>query len=364
MRFPVLHLDTEFGWRGGQQQLAYLAAAMTAENHGCLVVGQPDSALLKYCRDNGLPHAALRMHGELDLFAGYRIAALCRRNGLRLIHLHSGHAVTLGLWAKLFRPQLKLVATRRVDFALKSGIFSRLKYVNPLLDQIVCVSREIERILVASGVPPQRVATIHSGVALDKFKGLQPSAHFRNKWGIAADDVIVGTVAALVGHKDYPTLLRAARLALDRDPGLVFCAVGDGPLESEIHELARELSLGKRFIFAGYQQQVGPFIKNFDLFVLSSNQEGLGTSILDAQAAGIPVVACAAGGIPEMIADGVNGRLVPPESPSRLSEAILELAGDLNQRRRLAEKALESVTAFSVESTVAKYLTLYTSLLQ
>jgi glycosyltransferase involved in cell wall biosynthesis len=362
--FNVLHVDSEYGWRGGQQQLAYLATAMNKRRDRGVVVCQPDSHMMRFCHTNQIMCYPIRMHGELDLLAAFKIAQLAKRGKINILHLHSGHAVTLGLWARLFNAKLRLIATRRVDFRLRNRLFSRLKYKNPWLSKIVCVSDEIGRVMRSDGVDGQRLVTIYSGVDLLKYSHSIPSRDFKVRWGISDKAFIVGTIAAMVGHKDYPTLLKTARLVLDKRPHIVFMAVGDGPLEKEIRMLADKLNLGQRFIFCGYQDNIGDFLKNFDLFVLSSNQEGLGTSILDAQAAGIPVAACAAGGIPEMIQDDVNGRLVPKETPAALAQTIITLADDADQRQRLVQAALKSVADFSIEKTVRKYIGLYESVLE
>ena len=364
MPLGVLHVDTEYGWRGGQQQLAYLSAAMDLRHYYNAVVCQPNSHMASFCYKNQINCYPIRMHGELDFWAGFKIARLARKKRFGLLHLHSGHAVTLGIWAKLFNFNLQLIATRRVDFILQNRLFSRFKYINPLLSKIVCVSEEIRRIMSFEGVDDHRLTTIYSGIDILKYKKYEPEKDFKASWGIADSAFIVGTIAAMVGHKDYPTLLRAARLVLDKSPHIVFLAVGDGPLEKEVRLLADQLKLGHRFIFAGYQSNIGNFLKSFDLFVLSSNQEGLGTSILDAQSAGIPVVACAAGGIPEMIQDGINGRLVPKEAPEKLAHTILELANDTHQRQKMAHAAQKSVINFSIDKTVDHYVKLYRSFLQ
>jgi glycosyltransferase involved in cell wall biosynthesis len=173
----------------------------------------------------------------------------------------------------------------------------------------------------------------------------------------------VGTVAALVGHKDYPNLLQAAEIVIRENPEITFMAVGDGKDENLILALAKKLELGERFIFAGYQKNVGEFLKSFDIFVLASHMEGLGTSILDAQALGLPVVACRCGGIPEAVYDKINGRLVAPKNSEELASAILELATRPDLRQAYGKKARETVREFDISQTVKRNLNLYQSLL-
>jgi glycosyltransferase involved in cell wall biosynthesis len=363
MSINVLHIDTEFGWRGGQQQAIYLLEGMQRRGWPTALVCQPDSDLWRYCRDHGLSCHGVRMRGELDLYAAHRIARLCRAAGVQVIHAHAAHAHAVALWAKLFHRHLKFVSTRRVDFSIRNSVFSRLKYTHSCVDRVVCISELVRRVLIADGVPANRLTTIYSGVDTAKFADLPRTAELKSELGIPEDHLLVGTVAAVVGHKDYPNLLRAARRVVDRHPKVSFCAVGDGDLWQRAQRLHAEFGLGRRFVFTGYRRDVGRFLKGFDLFVLASREEGLGTSLLDAQALGLPLAATRAGGIPEVIAHRRNGLLVPARDAGALADALLELAGDADLRRRLGERARQDVARFSVDATVDAYLDLYRSLM-
>ncbi len=357
-----LHVDTAADWRGGQQQVAYLVGALHSGGHRVGVVCPTRSRLLTWCRDHEVPCFALPMRGELDLLAGARIARLCRRHGFGLLHLHTAHAVTLGLWAKMLMPSLRTVATRRVDFPVGRNPFSRWKYGASRLDRIVCISSAVKDILVADGIEESRLVVIPSGVDLDRFARVPRSAALREALGIGRDKLAVGTVAALAAHKDYPTLLQAAAIVTASHERVNFVAVGDGPLRHRLRALVTNLGLDRRFVFAGFQEDVGPYLRVFDLFVLASRTEGLGTSLIDALAAGLPVVATRTGGIPEIVEDGMNGLLVPPRDPLALAQAILRLVADESLRARLAQAARPSVARFAIEATVGRYLALYEDL--
>lgn len=359
----VLHVDSERGWRGGQQQAAYLFERMHAMGCHTAMVSRPGSAMESWCRERDLPFYPVSMHGELDVSAGYRIARLCRKQGFTVLHLHSAHALATGLWTKLFFKNLRLVAVRRVDFPIKKNRFSRFKYTTDLLDRIVCISHGIRNVLLAGGLEEHRLVTIHSGVDLKRFEAVSVSEDFRKELNIPEGHLVVGTVAALASHKDYPNFLRAAARIVETHDLVTFCAVGDGPDEKTIHDLARELGLERRVIFTGFRKDVGRFLKIFDVFVLASNLEGLGTSILDAQALGIPVVACRTGGIPEAVYDDDNGILVPPGDSDALAQAIADLLDHPEKRTRMGSRALETVRNFSIETTVEKNLDLYRQLL-
>jgi L-malate glycosyltransferase len=358
----VLHIDAEYGWRGGQQQAVYLLEGLHRRGWPTSLVCQPDSDLWRHCRDHGLPCQPVRMRGELDLLDAFRIARICRNRGFQIIHAHAAHAHAIALWTKWFHRRLHLVSTRRVDFSIRNSAFSRLKYTHGSVDRIVCISDLVRRVLTADGVPAHRLTTIYSGVDTDKFAHLPRTEGLKAELGIPADHLLVGTVAAVVGHKDYPNLLRAARHVIDRHPSVSFCAVGDGDQWSAVQKLHRELGLDRRFVFSGYRRDVGRFLKGFDLFVLASREEGLGTSLLDAQAVGLPVVATRAGGIPEVIENGRNGLLVPAQDARALGDAVLQLAADAGLRQRLGRQAKKDVERFSIDHTTAAYLALYAEL--
>jgi len=361
--FRVLHIDTEFGWRGGQQQVAYLVEGLLQKGYETAVVCQPGSDMETYCRDHAWPCHTVRTHGELDAIAGYRVAQFCRKDKFNIIHLHAAHAQSLGVWAKPFGAPGKMVASRRVDFHIKKNRLSRFKYDNPYLDRIICISDQIRKVLLADGIPARKLQTIHSGVDIRRFDGILPPDDFREKLGIPDDHILVGTMAAMADHKDYPNLLHAANRVCQRTENISFCAVGSGPEEASIHKLAESLNLGERFIFTGFRKDVGNFLKSYDIFVHASYLEGLGTSILDAQSVGLPVIATRTGGIPEIVDHDTTGILVPPRDSRSLAEAICELADDASRRRRLGEAACHAVEEFSIEKTVDRNIEMYKELL-
>ncbi|MBU1170766.1 MAG: glycosyltransferase family 4 protein [Proteobacteria bacterium] len=358
----VLHIDSEKSWRGGQQQAAYLLERMHALGSKTAMVCKPGSAMETYCQGKGLPVYGIPMHGELDITAGYKIASLCRKQGFHILHLHSAHALATGLWASLFYKKLRLIAVRRVSVPIKKNWFSRFKYLTPRLNRIVCISNAIKAILMNDGLHGEKLTVIHSGVHLDKFKGALDGKLVKQTLGIPDDHLVVGTIAAFTREKGYPTLLKAAEEIVRKHERVTFCAVGSGAEEEAIHTMAKDLRLGDRMIFTGFRKDVGSLLNMFDLFVLPSYQEGLGSSILDAQALGLPVVACRTGGVPEIVHHGVNGLLVPPRDSKALVLALEDLVCNSEKRKQFGLKAMETVQAFSIDRTVENNMALYRQL--
>jgi glycosyltransferase involved in cell wall biosynthesis len=171
--------------------------------------------------------------------------------------------------------------------------------------------------------------------------------------------VLVGTIANYVAKKDYPNLLHAARLVADRDASVRFCAVGQGPLEDEIHELRRRLHLEQLVALPGYRKDAVRVLAGCDVFVLASRFEGLPVALMEALALGLPVVMTAVGGIPEAVTDRVEGLLVPPGRPDLLAHAVTELAADAPRRKEMAEAARARGDDFDIAHAVRRIEAIY-----
>lgn len=363
-KIAVVHIDSERGWRGGQQQAVYLFEHLLKRNIKTHFICRKNSELASYCKNQKLPFTELPLQNELDLFSAFRIARFCKNNNYNILHLHSAHALSIGLLAKLFKRDLKTIAVRRVDFHIKKNFLSQLKYKNSLLNKLVCISRAIKNVALEDGIDQSKLKVIHSGIKTDKFKDTTSDSNYKEKFGIPQDSILIGTVAALVDHKDYPTLLRAAKIVTEKEKNIYFCAAGSGDMEAELKQLHKDLELGVKFKFLGFRNDIGKFLKSLDIFVLASKMEGLGTSLLDAMAVGLPVIGTRAGGIPEAIKNGKNGLLVQPQNPTALAEKIIELSKDKNLRQRLGENGKTMVQEFSITKTVERNISLYNKLIR
>ncbi len=325
---------------------------------------RPDSDLENYFNANDLSHKTAGLKNELDFISAWEIAQYARKNGYNILHLHTAHALSIGLLAKLFLPSLLTIGVRRVDFHIRKNPFSKLKYNTNKLNKLVCISQAIQKIAIDDGIDQQKTEVIHSGIDIHKFDAVKADSSFKESLGIPADHVVIGTVAALVGHKDYPNLLSAAQKVIQHTERVSFLAAGSGARESDIKHLANSLELQNRFHFLGYRNDIGKVLKSMDIFVMSSKEEGLGTSILDAQAIGLPCVGTDAGGIPEIIHDGENGLLIPRQNPEKLADALLKLVARQDLREQYGKKARQTVKNYSKEKTTQKNIDLYQRLIE
>ena len=330
MKGLVLHVDTAATWRGGQNQVLLSAGGFAALGQATAVACRRGGALEARARAAGLAVHPLPFRGDLWPPAILGLARLLRRAAPAVLLLHDPHAVSAALVAARLAGRRPLVAVRRVDFRLRSFL-SRRKYA--ACDRVIVVSRAIGAIVAEGGILAERQRLVYEGVS-DRAPapgGREALAAL----GVPADAPVIGNVAALTGHKDHATLVEAMARLRPRAPEARLLIAGEGELRPALEAQVRERGLGDRVVFAGFRGDLDRLLPACAVFCLSSRLEGLGTSLLDAMAFGLPIVATAAGGIPEAVEDGVSGRIVPPGDPAALAEALAGVLGDEVGRRAL-----------------------------
>jgi glycosyltransferase involved in cell wall biosynthesis len=296
----------------------------------------------------------------MDLSAAWRLSRLLKRLKPDVVHAHDPHGVAMAGLALSMSTQLAkppLIASRRVDFRLRGGRMSRWKYRQ--VDCFICASDAIRKLLVADGVPEPRAVTVHEGIDLGRVEAA-PAAALHEELFLPHGSPIVGNVAALVPHKGQRHFIEAAALVVRQVPDARFVIAGEGELRPTLERLIREHRLEKHVLLAGFRPDALSLHKAFDIFVMSSITEGLGTSLLDAMAAGKPIVATATGGIPEVVVDGETGTLVPPRDHQAMADAIVRLLKDPALRDRMGAAGLARARRqFSAERMVAQTVRVY-----
>ena len=351
----VLHIDSAKTWRGGQQQVLYLAQKLT--DYDNIIACPPQSPLAERAKVIGLKVLPVKMYGEWDLLAVRKLKKIIRKNSIKIIHLHSPHAHALGLLAAKSAGNCKVILSRRVDFPIKKNILSRLKYSN--VDRITAISERVKRVLVADGLSEEKIDVVYSGVDIDRFQNVEAN-YLISELALNKHKLRIGNIAALAWHKDHKTLIKAARIVVDEFPQLIFLIAGEGPLRREIEISIKKFNLEEKVKLFGFRQDIPEILSILHLFVLSSSWEGLGTSLLDAFASRVPVVATNVGGIPEIVKDGVNGVLVPPGNPEALAGAISSLLKNRDLARRMAEEGFRLVKEkFSIGKMVEETKKIY-----
>lgn len=360
----ILHLNSERGWRGGEAQTLFLAAGLARRGHEVLVVAPPGSPLDQRARAAGLPFEALAMRGEWDLVAARRLAALLRARPFDRIHYHTAHAIGVGTLASLLAGRRPAVASRRVSFRLRGGFLGRLKYTYRV-DRVIAVSEAIRRGLIAQGLDPARVVTVHSGIDVERF-ARGDRARFRAsiagaRWPPGAP--VIGTAGHLAAHKGFDLFLEAAAEVARHDPRPRFVVVGTGGEDARLRTLAAALGLGDRVLFAGFRDDMPDVFAGLSVFVLASHSgEGSPAVLKEAMAAGVPVAATSLDGVGEIIEDARHGLLTPPGDARAMARAIRTLLEDDPLRSRLVSEARRRAREFGVDRMVENTESVYASL--
>lgn len=294
-----------------------------------------------------------------------RLRRLLAEGRYDIVHLHSplvaGVARLLSLTARPGR-RPRLVSTEHNAWDTFSWPTRLLNGLTWGLDHAHLAVSEEARASVRPRRRSRRVEYLLHGTDLETLDAARAHrARVRQELGVADDEVLVGTVANYRAQKAYPDLLAAARRVLDTSARARFVAVGQGPLEGEIHALHDRLGLGGRFALLGYRPDPEQVLAACDVFVLSSHFEGYPIALMEALAMGLPVVATAVGGVTDAIDDGVEGLLVPPARPEALAEALTTMVGDDALRQRCATAARTAGRRFDIANAVARTEEIYRS---
>ena len=360
----VLHTESSPGL-GGQEVRTLSEARWTAERGWrVLLAGQPDGRFVERARTAGLEVVGVRMRGAWDLGAVCALRRLIRRERVSIVHTHSSvDGWVAGLAARA--AAVPVVRTRHVSIRIR-------RHLNPvyrwLADRVITSGEAIRDLVVAAGVDPGRVVAIPAGVDLGEFTGSResgdegsPDGGRAAREGLGLSQPVIGSVAMFRGSKGHVHLLDAFATIHARHPTARLLLVGDGIRRPWVEGLAKDRGLAEAVVFTGFRTDVPDLLRVMDCFVLASTRtEGVPQSLLQAFAAGVPVVASAIGGIPEVVEDGKTGMLVPPEDAASLARAIEAVLGDragAEARARSARHLVED--RFSHGASVSRLLALY-----
>jgi glycosyltransferase involved in cell wall biosynthesis len=283
------------------------------------------------------------------------------RHGAAIVHCHHYSPLVYGALARLWSPGLRVVFTEhgRLSDAAPSR---KRRMANMVFARVpraaFAVSADLREHLIAEGFPPARIGVIHNGI--DVGPPPQPSDRqaVRARLGVADDALVIGTIARLDPVKDLGSLIRAVA-GMSGDRSVMLVIIGDGPERQNLERLASDLRCASVVRFIGHRDDARAWLPACDVYVNSSISEGVSLTVLEAMAAGLPIVATRVGGTPEVV-DESCGVLVAPRNPAALREALSALASDPGCRRRLGEAARARVSErFTLERMVNEYRRVY-----
>jgi len=308
-----------------------------------------------------------RMRGDITPIT--KIANLIQAEKVDLLHLHNSPGAFWGTLAQIVSgTRVPIVRTEHNPYLphLMPGIYRALysRFIRRA-KRIICVSEMVRRSYVES-FPSRagRYVTVLNGVRVEDFENLPPRPECCADFKLAPEIRLIGTVGRMTAVKNQRLLIEALYLLRSKGTEAHLAIIGEGELREKLGAYAGDLGVSEYVSLVKETRNIAEFYGALDVFCLSSDSEGIPLTLLEAMAAGVPVVSTEVGGIPEVIEDGVNGCLVPPGAPESLAKRVDEILGDPARGAELAAKARETVrTRFTAERMIRETEKIYEEVL-
>jgi sugar transferase (PEP-CTERM/EpsH1 system associated) len=362
----VVHVIHSLQVGGTENGLVNVVNALMDEFHHTVIAitaGGPLEARLS----RGVDVIALGKQPGVDVRAIIRLAGLLRRLRPDIVHSRNWGAFDAIYAARLARVPVVIHGEHGREASDPEGLDPRRnrlrRWTSPLVDRFVTVSRDLEGWLVRRvGVPAHKVVTIHNGVDLRRFAD-EDRAMGRRELDLPPETVVIGTVGRLDPVKDQIGLLDASAMLPSTGPRYVLALIGEGPCRAALEARAARPDLARRVRMLGERSDVPRLLAGLDVFTLPSIAEGISNTVLEAMSTGLPVVATRTGGNPELVEDGVTGRLVPVADRRALADALWGYVGDAHLRALHGKAGRQrAVDEFSLDRMTGRYRELYRTL--
>jgi glycosyltransferase involved in cell wall biosynthesis len=360
-KLTILHTESSLGWGGQENRTLNEMLTMREKGHRMLLACQPEAKLGIRAREAGFLVTEIKMRGALDIPAILAFRRLISRESIQIVNTHSSKdtlVAGLAVRSMIFgRP--RLVRTRH----LALPITSTFTY-SGLPDHVVTVSAFVGEYLVSAGVPREKITAVPTGIDLTRYQCTPEGGTLKTELGLHADSVLIGTVAILRKKKGHAELLEAVPTILVQHPEARFVFAGDGAQTENLKKRIAEMGLQDKVFMLGLRRDVINVLQSLDIFVLPTHQEALGTAFIEASAMGLPCIGTNVDGVPEVVADGETGWLVPAQNSEAIAAAILHLLDNPALCAQMGEAASARVRqVFSRQAMAAGMVQVYQRLL-
>lgn len=315
----TLHIDSEKLWGGGQRQVAGLCAHLRDWGHEVKLICRPGSKLESWATESGIESIPVEMKSTMSLGSVLSLRAVIAREKPDIVHLHASRAHVLGSAGARLAGAKVVIATRRMDDPIKM-IWPNTSAYGDWTTALVAISGAVRDVMVNCGVDSSKIRLISSGTDIARFEEAAADPDLRARLEIAPSMPIVCAAATLAERKGIRYLIEAAALLKGKRTPVHLLIAGDGEQRAELDQLARDLGVAASFL--GFYPDMPAVLASIDVFVMPSLSEGLGVAVLEAMAAGKPVVASAVGGLKESVLDGATGFSIPSADSQALADAI------------------------------------------
>jgi len=383
IKIKVLHIITRLDKGGSAQNTLDTVNQLDKNKYSVTLISgytyDPNGEIARFISDNSIdyvliPDLVREVSPVKDIKAFFKILFFMLKNKFDIVHTHTSKAGILGRWAAKFSGVRIIIHTPHghVFYGyfgwFKTRIFIYLESLTALItDKIITLTERGKQEHVSYGIArPGKFIPIYSGIKIKEFASVDiDRKKQKENLGIPSDAPVIGTVTRLDPIKGNHYFISALPEVVKIFPQIRVLIIGDGSERSSLEQAAKDFGISRNVMFLGMQTHVRNLVAIFDIFVLSSLNEGMGRCLLEAQLIGVPVVATKVGGIPEVVRNGMTGILVPEKNSLEISRALIKILSDASLRNDMSQEARHWVSEkFSVEAMVEKISGLYEKMLE
>ncbi len=346
----IIHLSSSEIWRGAEQQIIYLYEGLEKAGHTQIIFCNEQGKLAEYCQEKHLNFKAYHKKNGLNLNLAIALKRYAKKNPADIIHIHDPHAHHAYLAAGLTGLNIPALLHRRVDFPTARNIFSAWKYQYHGIKKIICVSKRVKQTFVHRKNLLDKCRVMYDCTDYLKYRKLNNRFLLEKEFPQLEDKFVVANIAALVDHKDHPTFIKAAHYLVNtlKVKDLHFLIVGEGEKKEELQNLIKTYTLENDITMLGFRKAIPDILSSVNLYTFTSKMEGFGSTVLEAMAAGVPIVASKIGGPGEIFTHKKEALLFEPGDYSGLAYQIQDIINHPDLASNLTLSAFEKLKYFTI----------------
>ncbi len=360
-KLKILHTEWSDGMGGQEKRVLYECKGLLERGHSVTLVCRENSRIKEKAIELGIEVITLPLRKPYDIKSIIKLAKILKQRKIDIINTHSGIDSWIGAIAGKIAGVKAIVRTRHLELPLRRNIFNFIHY---FFNLFISCGNNIRKFLIEKcGFPPEKVINIPTGVE-SKFFKIERDKELKKYFGLDQNQPIIINVGILRAMKNHELTIEAFYKVLKDFPMARLFIVGDGPRKNFLEKYVKKLKLENFVIFTGFQEDITPFLAMADVFVLSSRYaEGLPQAVLQAMAAGVPVVATSVGGVPEVLKHEITGLLSKSNEADELAENIIKIIKNPALGEKMAENAKKEIKEkYSLAAMLDKIESVYMEL--
>lgn len=364
-KIKIAHLRSSGGYFGAEAVIYNLVRALPPEKYLQKVIlmktGLPTyQDFASRLKEQSIQTEILPLRSRIDPAAIKQLARSLREQQVNILHCHGYKSDIIGYFVQKLFSKIKLVATMHGWTYMNWKVMLYEKMDTHFLrrfDRVIAVSTDVANQAKMEKIPESKIYVIPNAIDTAEYAQVKGDLNILDELGITNDDFILGTVARLSPEKGVEDLINAMPAVLAQKKECKLLVIGDGPEREKLEHLTGKLNIHKNIKFLGVRNNIAQILPLLDIFIMPSHREGTPMALLEAMAAGRPIVAARVGGIPKIIESGQSGRLVSPQNPNELARAICDLAAQPQTMARFGLEARKQVESNYSFKTMSRQMT-------